>query len=142
MAVKKKAAAKKKTAPKKKTATKPSRKAKTSSRPSADVRGGALVELVIAKLEEEGGILGGCGIPKHRAKGMAKAALAKLKLPDGKPLPPSLARFLAYDESYLGVLDGRGRLVFRTFNDLMKSEFDERTRDMYTEFGVLLPGKC
>src|SRR4051812_28640464 len=49
-------------------------------------RGAALVATVIKAIEAEGGVLSGCGIPDHPARGMATDALAKLRLPNGKPL--------------------------------------------------------
>lgn len=119
--------------------------AKPRSKPKSGTpkeRGAALVQLVIDKIEAEGGVLSGCGIKKHKAKGMAPAALAKLTLPDGKPLPPSLATFLAYDETYLGVLDKSKKLAFRTFNQMMRAEFNAATAKMYEDFARILTGQC
>src|SRR5258706_15904478 len=96
----------------------------------------------MAKLDAEGGTLGGCGIPNHKAEGLPADQLAALALPDGRPLPPSLQRFLAYDASYLGVLEGTPpRLAFCNFRQMMTKEFDEATANIF-DFGQLLPGHC
>ena len=105
------------------------------------LRGAALAATVIQAIEAEGGVLSGCGIPDHPARGMAPEALAKLRLPNGKPLPPSLKAFLAYDESYLGVLED-GKLLFRSFTEMMRAEFDDETAMMFASFERILPGRC
>jgi hypothetical protein len=105
------------------------------------LRGAALLAKVIEAIEEHGGVLSGCGVPKHAAKGVARDVLAKLQLPNGKPLPPSLAGFLAYDETYLGVLD-KGKLLFRSFTEMMRAEFDDETAMMFADFERFLPGRC
>jgi hypothetical protein len=92
---------------------------------TTDARGAALLDAVIGKLARG----------KHMATG-------KLALPDGRPLPPSLARVLAHDPHYLPVLEGKPpRLAFRSFYEMMLQQFDERTADLY-RFGDLLPGQC
>ncbi len=59
-------------------------------------RGAALVEQVIARIES-----GKCELEIVTPRPIPKEKLAKLTFPDGKPLPPSLARFLAYDGSWI-----------------------------------------
>jgi hypothetical protein len=110
----------------------------------ASLRGAELVERVIAKIDADGGTLGGCGIPNHRAEPLPAEILDSLTFPDDRPLPPSLRRFLGYDYSYLGVLEDpkRPRLAFRPFLAMMKHEFDARTADMYEGFDKLLTGQC
>ena len=103
-------------------------------------RGVELVESVIAALEaEEGGLLP--GMPTAEPEGLAPEAIAALALPDGKPLPPSLARFLAYDASYLDVLDEDGKLAFKKFRDMIVEQFDEDTA-VAADFSEQLPGWC
>lgn len=103
-------------------------------------RGVELVDSVIAALQaEDGGLLP--GMPVETPEGLAPEAIAALTLPDGKPLPPSLARFLAYDASYLDVLDADGKLAFRRFRAMMTEQFDEDTADA-ADFSELLPGWC
>jgi hypothetical protein len=110
----------------------------------ASLRGAELVERVIATIEADGGVLGGCGIPNHKAEPLPAEILDSLTFPGGRPLPPSLRRFLQYDYSYLGVLEDpkAPRLAFRSFTEMMKQEFDARTADMYGEFEKILPGRC
>lgn len=90
-------------------------------------RGVALVEEWLATLESEDG------------SPLDAATIAELRLPDGRPLPPSLARVLAHDASPF-VEDGALRLL--SFSDLMRQEFDEETAALYQDFAVLLPGQC
>lgn len=112
------------------------------ARVSDTLRGAALVETVIAKYRAEGDTLGGCGIPEHTASGLPAEQLAALTLPGGKPLPPSLQRFLAYDATYLGVLEhDPPRLAFRTFREMMAEQYDPQTAE-YADFSDVLPGHC
>jgi hypothetical protein len=136
----KKAAAKRapKKAPAKKAAKPPAAKKPTTTL----ARGLELVEQVIASIDGDGGVLGGCGIPDHPATPLPADQLAALVLPNNRPLPPSLARFLAYDASYLGVLEGTPpRLAFRTFRAMMAEQFDPQLAEI-AEFGDMLPGHC
>jgi hypothetical protein len=97
---------------------------------------------VIEKMEAEGGLLGGCGIPEHPATPMLSKEIHQLALPDGRPLPPSLVHFLAYDETFLGVVEGEPpRLKLRTFREMLVEEFDEQTADI-ADLGNLFPGLC
>jgi hypothetical protein len=117
-------------------------RARTKPARPAVARGIELVEQVIAAIEASGGVLGGCGLAYHPATPLPADELAGLALPDGRPLPPSLARFLAYDATYLGVVEGAPpRLAFRTFHAMMAEQFDARMADI-ADFGVVLPGQC
>ena len=112
------------------------------SSPAHPLRGQALVEKVVEKMEADGGRLGGCGIPDHPATPMLSKEILHLALPDGRPLPSSLVRFLAYDETFLGVVEGDPpRLKLRTFRAMLAEEFDEDVANI-ADFGALLPGLC
>src|SRR5260221_4301667 len=76
----------------KRAASKRAAKAKPATN-AASARGIELVEQVIAAIEASGGVLGGCGLAYHPATPLPAEELAGLELPDGRPLPPSLARF-------------------------------------------------
>lgn len=91
-------------------------------------RGVSLVEKVIAALDADD------------ASPLESNAIAKLTLPNGKPLPPSLARILAFDATEY--LDDNDQLKFMSFGDLMRQEFDEGTAAIYKDFEALLPGQC
>jgi hypothetical protein len=104
------------------------------------LRGLALVDTVIANLEaESGGLLP--GMPVEIADPLPAEQRAALTLPNGAALPPSLARFLAYDGSYLDVIDAEGKLAFRTFKEMMAEQFDEQTAEV-ADFSALFPGHC
>ncbi|WP_434425016.1 DUF6892 domain-containing protein [Nannocystis pusilla] len=69
------------------------------------------------------------------------AALARLSLPGGRPLPPSFRRWLECDGRYVGVL-GRGRkaqLVVRPFRELV-GEWKPRRSKAWNTLATLLPG--
>jgi hypothetical protein len=108
------------------------------------VRGVKLVERVIATVEKDGGTLGGCGIPTRKATPVPASALDGLTFPSGAPLPPSLARWLAYDALWLDLFDDPVRPVLRprTLGGLAAAEFDAQTGDLFAAFEPLLPGDC
>jgi hypothetical protein len=91
-------------------------------------RGAALVDEVVARAP----------VPKPRP--LAAAAIARLTL-DGDPLPPSLARWLAYDASWLD-LDGEDpELPALSIVELAEDRFPE-LGEAFVPFEELLPGKC
>ncbi|MFE7490070.1 hypothetical protein [Kitasatospora sp. NPDC057541] len=59
---------------------------------------------------------------------MAPGPLASAVFPSGRPLPPSLRRWLAFDAGLLrrfGWLDGDGRFTPRSLGDLARAEFGD-----------------
>jgi hypothetical protein len=110
------------------------------------LRGEALVDIVIAKIEEEGGgLFGMAQVAAEDPEGLTPEELAGLSLPGGRPLPPSLAKLLAYDQDFLDVLedddDGKLALSFRSFKDMMAEQFDDETAEN-ADFTEVLPGQC
>lgn len=104
------------------------------------LRGAALVDLTLATIQDGGGLL-----PTEEPEGLTPEELAGLSLPGGRPLPPSLAKLLAYDQDFLDILEnddeGRVQLAFRDFKDMMAEEFDDETAEN-ADFSELLPGPC
>jgi hypothetical protein len=99
---------------------------------------------VVAKLSREKTLkLGGCGIPYAPPKPLDAKKIDALAFPGGKPLPPSLKRWLAFDARYLGIFKSlaRPKLERVSFLDMMKHEFDARTAETY-DFSFVLPGDC
>lgn len=157
----KKAAAKKKPAAKKAAAKKPAAKKAAAKKPALKkpavkkpaaakrprpvtaegrpVRGAALVELAIAAIEGAGArkVLG------HAPEGLSEEALAKLTFPGGKPLPPSLRRWLAYDARWLDWFADltRPSLPVVGFHQMMVEQFDEQMADVW-DFSDMLPEHC
>jgi len=110
------------------------------------LRGEALVDTVLAKINEEGGGLSGMPqIAADEPDGLTPEELAGLSLPGGRPLPPSLAKLLAFDQDFLDVLengdDGKLALSFCSFKDMMAEQFDDETADN-ADFSDMLPGQC
>ena len=107
------------------------------------LRGAALVDSLLAMIQEQGGGLP--GMPIEEPEGLTPEELAGLALPDGRPLPASLAKLLAFDQDFLDVLEdddaGKLQLAFRSFKDMMVDEFDEETA-ANVDFSELLPGPC
>lgn len=66
-------------------------------------QGVELVEIVIDRVRSDTTCLAGyCGAaPPHTPRPLASATLGRLAFPSGKPLPPSLRRWLAFDASWL-----------------------------------------
>lgn len=136
MAKVKKAAPKKKPAAPKKVATakkKPAPKKKVAPRkPPAlakGARGLPLVEAAIAAETAAGG--------KHRP--VKPNALAKLSMPDGTPIPVSLAAALAHHD--LGLVE-KGALKWRTFPAMIDAEFGAGASLMFKGWDKLLSGQC
>lgn len=110
------------------------------------LRGEPLVDTVLAKINEEGGgLFGMAQVAVDEPEGLTAEELAGLTLPGGRPLPPSLAKLLAYDQDFLDVLedgdDGKLALSFRSFKDMMAEQFDDETAEN-ADFSEVLPGQC
>lgn len=107
------------------------------------LRGAALVDSLLTMIQEQGGGLP--GMPVEEPEGLTPDELAGLSLPGGRPLPPSLAKLLAFDQDFLDILedddDGKLQLAFRSFKDMMAEEFDDETAEN-ADFSELLPGPC
>lgn len=103
------------------------------------VRGAALVELAISAIERAGArkALG------HAAEGLSEEALAKLTFPGGKPLPPSLRRWLAYDAHWIEWFEDLARPTLPEvgFHRMMVEQFDEQMADVW-DFSEMLPEHC
>ncbi len=100
------------------------------------MRGTGLVELAIAADRERRD-------PKRPPRGLPRAQIAQLSMPDGSEIPESLAAWLAYDT--LPIFEGSKtapRLKWRSFADMMAEEFDDETASTFADFGKLLTGKC
>lgn len=126
-------------APKKKKALRP-----PTAEATAGLHGAALVEVAIARVQERGfALLGNCGVkPPKKPAPLAKAVLDTLTFPNGKPLPPSLRRWLAFDASWLAWFDD---LAHPTFEPLQLGAFAELEFDMdwgFSTFEGKLPGDC
>ena len=138
LAAPKKAAAKK-AAPRKTAAKAAPRKVPTNRAVQAELlrmRGSGLVELAIAADRERRD-------PSHPPKPLTRAEIAQLAMPDGREIPPSLATWLAYDR--LDIFEPKGkapRLRWRSFDGMMREQFDDETAARYAAFGGLLTGQC
>jgi hypothetical protein len=121
-------------------------------RPKATVQGVALIEQVIAWVgENPNAIAGFCGDrPLRRPRPIPTDLLDGLTFPSGKPLPPSLKRWLAFDASWLSELGWFSSLeppVFtpRPLDEIVQDEFD-MWGEFYEPLGArlrecfLLPG--
>ena len=124
---------KRKPAPKK---TKPTRTNRALTAELLRMRGTGLVELAIAADRERRD-------PSHAPRPLTRAEIAQLAMPDGREIPPSLATWLAYDR--LEIFEPKGkalRLRWRSFDQMMREQFDDETADRYSGFSALLTGKC
>ena len=115
-------------------------------------QGVELIELVIARvLKEPHCISGFCGDrPLPDPRPIPDDVLAQLTFPSGRPLPPSLRRWLAFDASWLLDLrwfsaDGSYAFTPRRLDAIVQDEFDF-WGEMYAPLGerlsecFLLPG--
>jgi hypothetical protein len=72
---------------------------------------------------------------------LTRAQIDQLAMPDGGEVPPSLARWLAYDT--LDIFEGhQPTLRWRSFGDMMREQFDDETAQQFADFGKLLTGQC
>jgi hypothetical protein len=120
-----------------------------SSRPTID--GVDLIEEVIAVVRKDPTTLSGfCGDhPLQSPTPLPEEVLCALTFPSGKPLPPSLKRWLAFDSSWLaefGWFDASGHFTPRRLDEIVSAEFDDLWGGMYEALAdrtgecFLLPG--
>lgn len=95
-----------------------------------NIQGVALIDLVIACVREDPACISGfCGErPLHQPHPIPPDALDKLAFPGGKPLSPSLKRWLAFDASWLYDLGwfaapGEFTLTPRPLDEIVEEEF-------------------
>ena len=95
-------------------------------------QGVELIELVIAQTQADpNAIAGFCGdSPLPNPQPLLPETLEKLTFPSGKPLPPSLRRWLAFDASWLASFgwfkEGElGVFAPRTIGEIATAEYDE-----------------
>ncbi|WP_371502007.1 hypothetical protein OG871_33705 [Kitasatospora sp. NBC_00374] len=117
----------------------------------ANLHGAALVDLVVATVRQDG--WASCDAPMpDRPVPLPAEVLDKLRLPGGRPLPPSLRRWLAFDASWLAGLgwypdpaapDLAG-LPLQAATDLLYGfgSADAVWSEMVGEFETVLPGRC
>jgi hypothetical protein len=130
--------------------TKPTKPAKPAARkpvpaaPPRPPRGVALVEKVIAAVQDAGGTLAGCGLPEEQATPLTPAQLDALRLPGDRPLPPSLRRWLAYDARWIGLFADLRKPVLRpmSLSALVAQELDEAWGEVCAAFEELIPAPC
>lgn len=94
-------------------------------------QGVALIELVIQKVQADPQIIAGfCGdYPLVSPQPLSAEVLAHLTFPNGKPLPPSLKRWLTFDYTWLaglGWLDPSTPALFtpRSADEIVEAEFE------------------
>src|SRR5579863_3389179 len=95
-------------------------------------QGVALIDLVIERVRADpASIAGFCGDrPLQGPTPLDAATLERLTFPSGRPLPPSLRRWLAFDASWLRDLgwfapDGELRFTPRPLDVIVRDEFDD-----------------
>lgn len=90
----------------------------------------ALVEEIIGELRAKGDMVRGLCGPAEKAAPLDPKTLAALRLPDGKPLPPSLHAWLAYDAREIDVVGEDGQLVLTTLRELVTEEMAEVAEEL------------
>ncbi|MEV8099343.1 hypothetical protein [Kitasatospora sp. NPDC085879] len=117
-----------------------------------DLHGEALIERVIAKVREDGWATADMPDLADEPVPLPAEAIDRLRMPGGRPLPPSLRRWLAFDSALpvgLGWYpepsspDLGGGSLAETADELYG--FDTGTTvwsEMFAEFEALLPGRC
>ena len=120
-------------------------------------QGVELIDLVIERVEADPSRISGfCGDrPLPDPKPLASEVIAQMTFPSGRPLPPSLKRWLAFDASWLADLDWFSLptspseppiFTPRRIDQIVTDEFDELWGGMYEPLGArldecfLLPG--
>ncbi len=111
-------------------------------------QGADLIELVIARVRADPyAIAGFCGdYPLAEPRPLAPDVLARLTFPSGKPLPPSLRRWLAFDASWLESLGWfasgqEGVFTPRRIDEIVTVEFEALWGEMYEPLADRL-GEC
>jgi hypothetical protein len=112
---------------------------------AGELQGAALMEVVIERVRRNPRpIAGFCGdYPLTRPQPMPPETLASLTFPSGKPLPPSLRRWLAFDTSWLESLGwfADGRFTPRRIDEIVTAEFEPLWGEMYQPLADRL-GEC
>lgn len=120
-------------------------------KPVAVAQGVELIEAVIERVRAHPhAIAGFCGDhPLEAPRPLPAEQLERLTFPSGKPLPPSLKRWLAFDASWLadfGWFDAVGAFTPRSLDQIVTDEFDMLWGEMYAPVAArtgecfLLPG--
>ncbi len=115
------------------------------------IQGVELIDQVIERVKADPTAISGfCGDhPLETPTPMPAERLATLTFPSGKPLPPSLRRWLAFDTSWLAGFewfDADENFAPRRLNQIVTDEFEELWGQMYEPIGAkadecfLLPG--
>lgn len=106
----------------------------TSPVPRITQQGVALVDLVIERVRADPYTMAGIcrDYPLTESHPLAPRALERLTLPSGKPLPPSLKRWLAFDASWLA--------QFGWLNSLDEPRLTPRRLDEVVADGLEYPG--
>jgi hypothetical protein len=112
-----------KPAPAKSSAKQPATRRAGTDPGTGVLRGAELVEKVLAKL----------GNPD---RGLPQDQIARMTLPDGAPLPPSIARLLAADATAFP------ELRFQTFPDMIRERFGDDVAASFQGFESILSGAC
>jgi hypothetical protein len=117
----------------------------------SSLQGIDLIEAVIARVQADPtAIAGFCGDhPLQTPAPVPADRLATLTFPSGKPLPPSLRRWLAFDAGWLaefGWFDADGHFTPRQLDEIVSAEFEPIWGEMYQPLAertgecFLLPG--
>ena len=120
-------------------------------------QGVELIDLVIERVKADPTCISGfCGDrPLPDPKPLAPEVIAQMAFPSGRPLPPSLKHWLAFDAGWLADLDwfslratpmGPPTFTPRRIDEIVSVEFDSLWGGMYEPLGIrldecfLLPG--
>jgi hypothetical protein len=116
--------------------------------PGVQAQGVELIDLVIERARADpSSVSDFCGdYPLKEARPVPAEVLARLTFPSGKPLPPSLKRWLAFDASWLKSLGWfasieQGSFTPRRIDEIVAAEFDEMWGEMYAPLAERL-GEC
>src|SRR5262249_29123279 len=105
--------------------------------PPIEAQGAELIDLVIEQVRADPYCIAGfCGDrPLQQAHPIPPEVIEHLTFPSGKPLPPSLKRWLAFDASWLEALGWfaaieQGAFTPRRLDEIAAAEFDEPDDEM------------